>query len=85
MLIVGLALGALAVLQPDSTIPQQLVCHMSVQPLAQTLEERIVLPQDKTALPVLAEPAFFTLHDRLTTVRADTNNLAFHKCIGHST
>ena len=25
---------------------------MSVQPLAQTLEERIVLPQDKTALPV---------------------------------
>ena len=36
---------------------------MSVQPLAQTLKERIVLPQDKTALPVLAEPAFFTLHD----------------------
>ena len=54
---------------------------MSVQPLAQTLKERIVLPQDKTALPVLAEPAFFTFHDRLTTVRADTNNLAFHKCI----
>ena len=54
---------------------------MSVQPFAQTLEERIVLPQDKTALPVLAEPAFFTLHDRLTTVRADTNDFVFHKCI----
>jgi len=54
---------------------------MSVQPLAQTLEERIVLPQNETALPVLTEPALFTFHDRLPTVRTDTNNLAFHKCI----
>ena len=38
--VVGLALGALAVLQPDPAIPQQLVRHMSVQPLAQTLEEQ---------------------------------------------
>ena len=53
---------------------------MSVQPLAQTLKERIVLPQHETALPVLAEPALFTLHNICTTVRADTNNLAFHKC-----
>ena len=54
---------------------------MSVQTLAQTLKERIVLPQHETALPVLAEPALFTLHNRLPTVRTDTNNLAFHKCI----
>jgi len=54
---------------------------MSVQPLAQTLEERIVLPQHEAALPVLAEPALFTLHDRLPTVRADTNDFVFHKRI----
>ena len=77
--ILGLALGTLAVLQPDSTIPQQLVCHMSVQTLSQTLKERIVLPQHETALPVLTEPALFTLHDRLTAVRADTNNFVFHR------
>ena len=54
---------------------------MSVQPLAQTLEERIVLPQHETALPVLAEPALFTLHNICTAIRADTNDFVFHKCI----
>ena len=54
---------------------------MSVQPLAQTLEERIVLPQNETALPVLAEPALFSLHNICTAVRTDTNDFAFHKCI----
>ena len=54
---------------------------MSVQTLAQTLEERIVLPQYETALSVLAEPALFTLHNICTAVRADTNNLVFHKRI----
>ena len=52
---------------------------MSVQMLAQTLKERIVLPQYETALSVLAEPALFTLHNICTAVRADTNNLVFHK------
>ena len=47
--IVGLALGALAVLQADTAIPQQLVRHSSIQTLAQTLKERIVLPQHETA------------------------------------
>ena len=54
---------------------------MGIQPLAQTLEERIVLPQHETALPVLTEPALFTLHDRLPTVRTDTNDFVFHKRI----
>ena len=54
---------------------------MSVHAFAEPFQKSIILPQHETALPVLAEPALFTLHDRLTAVRADTNNFVFHKRI----
>ena len=54
---------------------------MSVHAFAEPFQKSIILPQHETALPVLAEPALFTLHDRLTAVRADTQNFVFHKRI----
>ena len=54
---------------------------MSVHAFAEPFQKSIVLPQHETALPVLAEPALFTLHNICTAVRADTNNLVFHKRI----
>ena len=54
---------------------------MSVHAFAEPFQKSIILPQHETALLVLAEPALFTLHDRLTAVRADTNNFVFHKRI----
>ena len=77
--VVGLALGTAALLQADPTIPQQLVRHMGIQPLAQTLEESVVLPQHETARVGFAEPALFTLHNICTAVGADTNDFVFHK------
>ena len=52
---------------------------MGIQPLAQTLEESVVLPQHETARVGFAEPALFTLHNICTAVGADTDDFVFHK------
>ena len=55
---------------------------MSVHPLAQTLEEGVVFPQNKAARIGFTKPALFTLNDICAAVRADTNHFIFHKHIG---
>ena len=65
----------------DTAIPQQLVCHMSIHAFAEPFQKRIVLPQHEAARVGFTEPAFFTLHNICTAIRADTNDFVFHKRI----
>lgn len=79
--VVDLAGGlVLTVLQADMSIQEQMLHDRGGKPLANLLKEGIILPEDKSAGSVGAEPSLLTLHYFGSAAWAGAYNLFFsHK------
>ena len=79
--VVDLANGlVLTVLQADMSIQEQMLHDRGGKPLANLLKEGIILPEDKSAGSVGAEPSLLTLHYFGSAAWAGAYNLFFsHK------
>ena len=79
--VVDLASGlVLTVLQADMSIQEQMLHDRGGKPLANLLKEGIILPEDKSAGSVGAEPSLLTLHYFGSAAWAGAYNLFFsHK------
>lgn len=76
--VVDLARGlVLTVLQADISIQEQMLHDRGGKPLANLLKEGIILPEDKSAGSVGAEPSLLTLHYFGSAAWAGAYNLFF--------